>query len=115
MDGSEGPRGHAGAPSPPRCCPATRPQLAARVSCDRAGTDARTVTWRVQTAIYCELRHVKNKKIQPTKYWAFLSCENLVQGSPTLQVYKAPVEYCFAKQRLQPKNGSRLSVTLSAA
>jgi len=69
----------------------------------------------VQTAIYCELRHVKNKKIQPTKYWAFLSCENLVQGSPTLQVYKAPVEYCFAKQRLQPKNGSRLSVTLSAA
>ncbi len=65
-------------------------------------------------ALYFELRYFKNGRVQPTKYWATVSCQDMEQGERVLQVYKAPVEYNVQRQRLQPKKESTLEITFTA-
>lgn len=64
--------------------------------------------------IYFEVRHSKNGRPQPTKYWASVACQDMEQGDRVLQVYKAPVEYNIQRQRLQPKKESTLEITFTA-
>jgi hypothetical protein len=66
------------------------------------------------TSLFFEVRHAKNGKAQPTKYWAMVSCQDMEQGDRVLQVYKAPVEYNIHRQRLQPKKDSTLEITFTA-
>mmetsp|Transcript_25949 Transcript_25949/g.52896 ORF Transcript_25949/g.52896 Transcript_25949/m.52896 type:complete len:196 (+) Transcript_25949:2-589(+) len=65
------------------------------------------------TALFFELRHVKGKNAPVTKYWTFLVCADMQEGGRALTVYKAPCEYCIGRQRLQPKQSSRLEITLT--
>ena len=37
-------------------------------------------------AVYFEVRFSKNGKVQPTKYWATLSCQDMEHGDRVLQV-----------------------------
>lgn len=64
-------------------------------------------------AVFFEVRHVKNGKAQ-TKYWTSLACADMQEGGSALTVFKAPCEYALARQRRQPKQSSRLDITLTA-
>eukprot|EP00281_Chroomonas_sp_CCMP1168_P012848 CAMPEP_0206279270 /NCGR_PEP_ID=MMETSP0047_2-20121206/37936_1 /ASSEMBLY_ACC=CAM_ASM_000192 /TAXON_ID=195065 /ORGANISM="Chroomonas mesostigmatica_cf, Strain CCMP1168" /LENGTH=739 /DNA_ID=CAMNT_0053709215 /DNA_START=16 /DNA_END=2236 /DNA_ORIENTATION=+ len=66
-------------------------------------------------AVYFEVRHIKNGKPQPTKYWAMLSPGVKERGDCSLQMYKAPCIYDIRKQRCQPKQGSRFHLSVTPA
>mmetsp|Transcript_32502 Transcript_32502/g.73039 ORF Transcript_32502/g.73039 Transcript_32502/m.73039 type:complete len:867 (-) Transcript_32502:41-2641(-) len=65
--------------------------------------------------VYFEVRYMKGKKQQPTKYWTCIACQSMRQGSRSLQVYKAPCEYDSSKHnKVLPKQKSKLDITLTA-
>lgn len=64
------------------------------------------------SVLFFELRHKIKGREQPSKYWTCLSVSDMDKGRVSLQLYKAPVERCLARQRKQPKKDCALWVVV---
>ncbi|KAJ1477966.1 hypothetical protein T484DRAFT_2982432 [Baffinella frigidus] len=64
------------------------------------------------SVLFLELRHRLKGKDQAPKYWTCIAISDMDAGRRALQLYKAPVEYCLARQKKIPKKDCTLHINI---